>query len=204
MIGQPGVGSNLLDYYRPIDLCRWSEAPAVSAAVDELAFEVLGTRAARRTRWPQRITHLRIALLNLYHHHYALHGAFTAYPRNNMSYDGLVPRYNPRGVTRRFVKVIDGLAELGYIEHFTGFDDRKAGGSSRLSRMRAKPALIEFMDKHGITLAMSAERPDREVIVLRADSHDIDYVETPETQVAICVSINDYRKCLVLNLKRLG
>ena len=182
MAGQPAKTPNPLDHYRPIELCRWCEAPEVNDAVTALGFELVGTKAARRTHRRQRITHLRIALLNLYHHRYALHGAYTAYSRDSMAYDSLVARYNPRGVTRRLVKVVDGLAELGYIEHVKGFDDRRSGGASRLSRMRANPSLIELLDKHGVTVAMSAETPDRQVIVLRdAEGVDSDYVETPKT-----------------------
>ena len=180
--GQPTKARNPLDHYRPIELGRWCEAPEVGAAVAVLVRELRGTKAARRAYRQQLATHLRIVVLNLYHHHQALHRAYTAYPRNNMAYDRLVPRYNPRGVTRRLVKVVDGLAELGYIEHVMGFDDRRAGGASRLSRMKARPPLIALLEKHGVTLAMSAEMPDRELIVLRgADGKEVDYAETLET-----------------------
>ena len=45
MAGQPAKSPNPLDHYRPIELCRWCEAPEVNDAVTALAFEVVGTNA---------------------------------------------------------------------------------------------------------------------------------------------------------------
>ncbi len=61
VVGQPTKARNPLDHYRPIDFCRWSEAPAVSDAVDELVFEVRGTKAGRGTHRRQLAAHLRIS-----------------------------------------------------------------------------------------------------------------------------------------------
>ena len=82
MAGQPAKNPNRLDHYRPIELCRWCEAPEVNNAVTTLVFEVLRTRAARRTHRQLLEKHLRIVLLDLYHHRRACHGAYTASARS--------------------------------------------------------------------------------------------------------------------------
>ena len=71
---------------------------------------------------------------------------------------------NPLISRTAFLEVIDGLAELGYIQN----DVAKQGGQGVSSRMKAKPKLIRLFQDNKVNWASITRDPDAEVLELRA------------------------------------
>ena len=172
-----------LEHSRPLDIHRWSTFPQVRSAVGDILRALKQTRAARGARESPLRLHLTVVLIDLYFGYLCFENGYTAYSRSPNSY-AAGSRYNKLRIAYRpLMRVIDGLAELGLIEHHKGFHDRRPGGQGRQSRMRATPALIRLIERHSVTQDMIGRAEGEEVIILRdANGDDIEYAETDETR----------------------
>ena len=90
--------------------------------------------------------------------------------------------------------VVDGLIDLGYLEHHKGFQDQ-AAGRRYLSRMRATPALIELIEKRNVTPFMVSYDSTETVILRDTEDNDLSFPETEETR-AISEQVASYNKFL--------
>ena len=111
------------------------------------------------------------------------------YTRTPEWYSKRPARYNKLDIKGKgLLRIVDGLRQLGHIEHQTGFRAQTTYKQGRWSRMRAHPGLIELMKQAGIKPHMVERADDEEVIILRAPKKkdqrkgdEIDYVDTAET-----------------------
>ena len=172
-----------LEHSRPLDVHRWSAFPEVRHAVKAVLRRLRGTEAARGGRASLLERHLTVVLIDLYFGYLCFENGYTAHSRSPNSY-AAGSRYNKLRIAYRpLMRVIDGLADLGLIEHHLGFHDRRPGGQGRQSRMRATPALIRIIETHCVTQDMIGRAEGEEVIILRdADGDDIEYTDTDETR----------------------
>jgi hypothetical protein len=178
-------------YSRPLDVHRWSEHPEVKAAVDHIfrEMEELGM-VSRGVSKDKLKRHLRVVVLDLFHCHIHTPRMFVGYSRNNNDFSA-PERYDKLFIKRKpLCRAVDGLTELGYIEHYAGFYDRRPGGKGFQSRMRATRKLIDLIERrYRLIPAMVGEfkGKERELIVLKAPKdkqgrkRPIDYEDTPET-----------------------
>ena len=177
-----GWTGNPLDDSDDIDLCRWSEAPEVDAAVNALCAELRDTPEGKGGNEKKRKTNLRMVVVNLYHRHQVLPNVYTRYSRNRNSYTLPKPD-NPLQISYRpFIWVVDGLEKLGYIENHKGFYDRKEK-NGRDSRMLPTPKLIKLLEEvHGFRPSIVTIILDGEVVRLKRADRRIPYTKTPETE----------------------
>jgi len=167
------------------DIHRWSEAPSVEEAIRQLCKELQSIPAFIR-RESLTVKLLKSIILNLYAHSLADSDYYTAYYRMKGKYNK-GGRYNTLHISYSLVSVVDGLESLGYIENHLGFYDRRDGGNSRMSRMRATPKLLRLLSEaHAVHPHMLRTAPDRECIILRTPDatgkqREMDYNDTELT-----------------------
>lgn len=86
----------------------------------------------------------------------------------NKGLDG-TGRYHNQFVTQpAVVAVVDHLRSCGLVEHLDGFNDRRPGGKSRLSCIRATDRLYQRLSAAGVDPEHVGWRRDREGIRLKA------------------------------------
>ena len=134
------LGSELLQVSDPDNSClfdvhRWSEYPEVKAATDAM-YEELKSSGLLVGKGNIQRTHIRVVLLNLYPAYLADPTRYVAYYRMKAAYKAK-SRYNALHISFLTVAVVNALRQLGYVDHVKGFYDRRPGGRSRTSRMRA-------------------------------------------------------------------
>ena len=207
---------------RSINFHLYSKYPQVLSLVDSVLDEVI-THIKHRDK-PKRIhtaklkNSLSLALLNLYSLHKANPKKYVAYPRNPNGFQRT--RYKRHSIGFDvFVKVVDTLEELGYIESHLGFHDKDFGIGMN-SRMRANLSLIELFNEHKLAPVMIQRDKSEEVIILKSvgifkdnkkDKYVVDYKDTEQTNkmrenlqiinalldsrwIDLNVSDNDYEK----------
>jgi len=88
-------------------------------------------------------------------------------------------RYNVTKLSySRVVKLMDGLVDLGMVEYQRGFNDRREGGSSRISRAIPTDTLRDRMSDYAVDLGRIHRKI--ETIVLRdRNGKDVEYTDTP-------------------------
>ena len=177
---------------RSINFHLYSKYPQVLSLVDSVLDEVI-THIKHRDK-PKRIhtaklkNSLSLALLNLYSLHKANPKKYVAYPRNPNGFQRT--RYKRHSIGFDvFVKVVDTLEELGYIESHLGFHDKDFGIGMN-SRMRANSSLIELFNEHKLAPVMIQRDKSEEVIILKSvsilkddkkDKYVVDYKDTEQT-----------------------
>jgi len=185
-----------LDNSRPIDVYKRSDHPSIRAAVDDIistltqsahprlaALNLASTKQRRRLR-----EHVSVIVLDLFiawaensdpeDLKSVLGRPYVAYSRDKNAYRA-GSRYAALHLKYRLMMAaVDGLVELGLIEHRLGFHDRRTG-VGRQSRMRATLALMELLLAHRLTPRMVSR--GHPLIVLRDDhGRDVDTTDMQE------------------------
>jgi hypothetical protein len=166
-------------YFRgePMEIGRIGESPNVLAAVREFGQELKETQATAKTKIRGLELSLNLVISNLvFTRHTWGPGECTYYSRGNSRYKK--GRYNPCGIGYRpLMAVVDGLIDLGYIDHLVGSKKKWQ------SRMRALPKLaVRLEDEFGIMLEDVSNPIPGEIIRLKDNQNRlIDYPETDET-----------------------
>ncbi len=171
---------NPLDNSRPLDVHRWSDYPEAKSACEAI-FEEFRAQPNYRGDPEKLKKHLRVLLIDLYKRYLEDPAGYLQYSRNSGKY-GLDERYNKLFIKYDpLIRAVDFLSGLGYIEGEKGFFDRESG-SSRESRMRATPKLIEVLTgSHGMEPG-SISSVGREVIILRDRAKKpVPYTDDAET-----------------------
>ncbi len=180
---------------RPLNLTRWSVDPQVSNAVDAIAAELRKLPSITRFT-DRRKKALRILILDSYLRWLEDPGGSLAYSRNKNFY--VIPeRYNPAGIGYEpIISMVDGLADLGYVETKKGFLNRVIG-FGRLSRLVAKPKLINLLEKqHKVDGSMIGVHGDTETVILRnKKKEEVDYNDTRFTRATRSL-LTDYHRLL--------
>ena len=140
------------------------------------------------------LKHLKVVILDLYVAYLGDPLTYLGYSRDRNKYSKesrlgrLFLRYRP------MMRVVDGLIDLGYVEHHKGFQDQ-ARGTGYQSRMRATPALIELIEKRNVTPFMVSYDLDETVILRDTEDNDLSFPETEETR-AISEQVASYNNFL--------
>lgn len=177
---------------RAINFHLYSKYPQVLSLVNSLLDEVIAHIKHRDK--PKRIhtdkyrDSLSLALLNLYSFYQANPKRYIAYSRNPGGFQRT--RYKRHNIGFDvFVKVVDTLEELGYIENHLGYYD-KVFKIGKRSRMKANLSLIELFDEHTLAPVMVQREAVEEVIILKSvsilednkkDKYVVDYEDTEQT-----------------------
>lgn len=136
------------DYYhdsRPFNLLRTSDDGRFNAAMDALLPE-LGLALTSINK-----LHLKALLVNVARLHRYRPTHYLYYTRNNNDWSKLAKPearlFNPFGLSRKLVTVVDAMTKAGYLKHLEGFHQRDAEGKrwSVQSRMGLTPKLVNFL-----------------------------------------------------------
>ena len=131
---------------RSINFHLTSRYPQVESLIDSLLDEVIAHIKSRDN--PKRIhtaklkKSLSLVLLNLYSLHKVNRKKYVAYPRNPGGFQRTRYKRHKVGFDV-FIKVIDTLDELGYLESHLGYYEKEIG-IGKNSRIRANIRLIEL------------------------------------------------------------
>ena len=172
---------NNKDYSRPLDVHRISEHPKVQEVIKVLYEELKKSGYLGKSSQKKILKHLKAVVLDLYIGYCSDPLLFIGYPRNREKYSKETRLGQMFFGYRPMMRVVDGLAGLGYLENHKGFQDQSSG-HSRQSRMRATQSLIGLIEGHSVTPVM-IEREIKDLLVLRnAYGEDIPYEDTVETR----------------------
>ena len=181
------------DHSQPLDVHRWSDFPEVNGFVDRL-YELLFLPVADNKRIAKQ--HLKIVLLDLYVRWTADPSLLTAIARGHAAYKAK-SRYNELHVSKKILTVVDALVAGGYLEQKEGFQDTRAGGSSRVSRVWPTEKLKAEFEACQIKSEMVSNHPDRETVVLKDDEGNlVEYEDTPFTS-SLRAFLNRYNELLL-------
>ena len=156
-----------LDHSELFDVHKWSDYPEVNAAVDHLFACIHVNDPSIQTRKGKCF--LKIIILDLLAKYYADPTLYSAISRSKPHYSKLAARYNKLHFKYDvMIKILDGLISLGYVEQFKGFYNPEEPKSSKITRIKATPKLIEFLiQEHHIVEELIEKAPDTECIILR-------------------------------------
>ena len=201
-----------LERSRPFDRYLVLEGEAGNAAVDALvaALEVWETAGGhidsrtgevlerKRARKATDVAALRSSMsavaANLFalERHRSRLGQFLAIGFAHGEYPlcgPLVDRYRRSELTANALVTVRGFLVGADLVDFVGGFRKPDGSLSRLSRMRARAALVETLEAHGVTLANVGSSPLRELVILkgtaptrRAAKPLLPYDETDKTR----------------------
>ena len=184
-----------LDNSRLLDVHKWSDYPGLLEITKKL-FSTLYLKGD--PDWDNGYYRtLRVVLTDLFDLHHKDLYAWIAFHKNNNAFQKL-GRYNKIHITRTYLNgVIDVLERLKYIEIVPGFNDRREGGSSRLSRMRPTSKLIALFDEIATPEQPVFSRSDcEELLIMRDDKKaDIEYDDDIVTD-RMRMILNNYNKLL--------
>lgn len=171
-----------LDNYENFDVHTWSEYPEVNAAVDALFDELKGLDGQEKVNK----RHIKVIVLDLYVNYTEDPSRWVRFYRNEAMYRAK-SRYNKLHSSKKTIRIVDALFDQGYLEQVKGIYGRTRG-NSYMSRMRAKPELIDLLEKaHNVQQHMVELAPDKETIILRkvdpttGKKTDKEYTDTTDT-----------------------
>ena len=176
---------------RFIDLHKSSRFEEVDAAISALFAQLPRKKKQRGAQAAITKQHLRTLVLDLFDIYTIDSGRWLGYPRSSEYFKKLPDRYNALQIRRkRLCRLVDDLHKLGFVDRKKGFRRVHSYEQGRLSRVRAKPELIELMGSHGVNASMIERCDHEETIILRARrkkkkdrrGDDIDYEDTSETK----------------------
>ena len=187
------------DNSRTLDVHRWSEYPEVNSFVNGIYAEHFAsslTEEEKQKLDPEiQKKHVKVVLLDLY-------VCWLNDPEMCIAV-GMSPnlykakgRYNSLHISSKTIFVVGRLKAIGLIDLKPGFNDRREGGHSRVTRIWPTDKLIEEFRKAKFSPFEIASHADRETIVLKdEDKKRVEYDETDET-VRMRKVLTDYNRLL--------
>ena len=167
-------------YSRPLDVHRISDYPEVQRMITYLYDEMKSSGLIGKSPRKKILKHLKVVVLDLYVAYLHDPLVYLGYSRRRDDYSGASRLGQLYLGYRPMIRVVDGLLDLGYLEHHKGFQDL-ASGRSFLSRMRATPKLIDLIENYSVAPSMISLEDDQLIILRDADKEAIDYEATDET-----------------------
>ena len=157
---------------RLFDSWRHSDAPEVCQAVNELITEVMNDHPRNRVLRADDQDRLRATatalLLDLYALYSSFPQAYLALKMGNAAYSssGRTRYINPQVSLRMMRRIISTLERLGWVEKKPGYYCRMTQ-RGQLTRIRARPPLVDHLRKHSVRLDHIIPHPEAEVIMLK-------------------------------------
>lgn len=171
----------------PLDVYKVSKHPNVKFLTTSLFKELMESglyqRKPNKGGQSKVRSYVQLILLNAYNAHLYDEEMYIGYSRAESSYKK-DSRYNKLFVSySTFLKVIDKLTELGYIENIPGFRNRNTG-FGRQSRFRATENLIQKIESFKIEQKMICRDTAYEEIIILKDKHKqlAEYEDTIKTK----------------------
>ena len=152
-------------YSRPLDVHRISEYPEVQRMITYLFDEMKSSGLIGKSPRKKILKHLKVVVVDLYVAYLHDPLVYLGYSRRRDDYSGASRLGQLYLGYRPMIRVVDGLFDLGYLEHHKGFQDL-ASGRSFLSRMRATPKLIDLIENYSVAPSMISLEDDQ-LIILR-------------------------------------
>lgn len=165
---------NKLDHSRPFDRWRISDHKNVKQ-VEAIVLEKIKTKGITFADKPKFRKHLRMLLLDLMVSYLFDPKQYIAISRDKNKYiEGT--RYNALYMSYRYtIAALESLVKFKFIEQHKGFNDA-VSGKSRVTRIKAKPNLIELFKDHKLKKYMVKRIPDTKLIYLKDENgNDLNY-----------------------------
>lgn len=162
-------------FSRPLDVCLFSNYKEVDKALNIIISDVKNDIGDSFNRYKNKYKKcIKTVILNVFEAWKRHKDLYISYSRDSSRYQP-GNRYRNLFITYKpFIRVIDSLIKIGYIENVLGYYDRVAG-KSRQSRMRATNKLIDKFLYYKLDINM-VKRNNNDLIILRdSDKNDIEY-----------------------------
>ena len=180
--------SSRLKHSKPLKDSLWSEFEEVDNLVSAVLKEIKPSLKLERFNKTKYKSNLKVLLLNLFVTYSVSPKMYLAVARGFGDYS--TSRYNSNNIGYKvFVRLVDSLSELGYIEYHRGHFDTFTASGHR-SRIRANTKLIKHFKSSAISTAMITMDKDEETIILRKAKDKsskskkkelVGYIDTDET-----------------------
>ena len=177
-----------LKHSKPLKDSLWSEFEEVDNLVSVVLKEIKPSLKVERFNKTKYKSNLKVLLLNLFVTYSVSPKMYLAVARGFGDYS--TSRYNSNNIGYKvFVRLVDSLSELGYIEYHRGHFDTFTASGHR-SRIRVNTKLIKHFESSAISTAMITMDKDEETIILRKAKDKsskskkkelVDYIDTDET-----------------------
>jgi len=177
-----------LKHSKPLKDSLWSEFEEVDNLVSAVLKEIKSALKVERFNKTKYKSNLKVLLLNLFVTYSVSPKMYLAVARGFGDYS--TSRYNSNNIGYKvFVRLVDSLSELGYIEYHRGHFDTFTASGHR-SRIRANTKLIRHFESSAISTAMITMDKDEETIILRKSKEEslninkkdlVHYIDTDET-----------------------
>lgn len=183
---------NPYDYSKPINLWLTSDSTIYQRLVlllrKEIEHELKANHGVTRFKAKESEDAINHILADLFVTCSSEPKRYIAFSRNKIWYS-VSNRYQPkRFAFSPFVKVIDALTSLGYLDSIKGVHD-KGGANSRNARMKATGKLMKLFKQEKLTVLDFYQLPNKECIILKSPkdskgrSEKIDYEDSAKINV---------------------
>ena len=177
-----------LKHSKPLKDSLWSEFKEVDNLVSVVLKEIKSALKVERFNKTKYKSNLKVLLLNLLVTYSVSPKMYLAVARGFGDYS--TSRYNSNNIGYKvFVRLVDILSELGYIEYHRGYFVTATSAGKR-SRIRANTKLIKHFKSSAITTAMITMNKNEETIILKKSKEAslnpkkkdlVYYIDTDET-----------------------
>jgi hypothetical protein len=171
------IKAEALDHSRLLDVHVWSEHPEANLFVNSIYDQFFKTNSAIKKK------HLKVVLLDLYVSWKEHPEQFLSVHMSPKDYSGLIDRYNSLHIKGSTIYVVKILHAVGLIELHRGFQHSSNPLKSRVTRIKATPALIKLFEAANVRREDVSRHKNWEVIQLKDSKKKlIDYEDTPSTR----------------------
>jgi hypothetical protein len=177
-----------LKHSKPLKDSLWSDFEEVDNLVSVVLKEIKSALKVERFNKTKYKSNLKVLLLNLLVTYSVSPKMYLAVARGFGDYS--TSRYNSNNIGYKvFVRLVDILSELGYIEYHRGYFVTATSAGKR-SRIRANTKLIKHFKSSAITTAMITMNKNEETIILKKSKEAslnpkkkdlVYYIDTDET-----------------------
>jgi len=177
-----------LDNSELFDIHKWSDYPEVNSLVDKLFLELSSDLTLVKGNLKIRKKHLKTLVLDLYVKYLKDPAMYVSVYLAKWYYDNLESRYNKLHISKLTPIIIHALHDKGYIDLVLGHYSRESNRASHITRIRAKPSLIELIIRENVKAEMIERHPLTETIILRTFDEEkgkleVAYEDTDETKI---------------------
>ena len=159
-----------LKHSKPLKDSLWSEFEEVDNLVSVVLKEIRSSLKVERFNKTKYKSNLKVLLLNLFVTYSVSPKMYLAVARGFGDYS--TSRYNSNNIGYKvFVRLVDILSKLGYIEYHRGHFDSFTSSGQR-SRIRANSKLIKHFKSKSIYTAMITNDKDEETIILKKSKEE--------------------------------
>ena len=165
---------------RPLDVHRWSDYSEVNTFIGKL-WDVFSTtypsyNTVKRGPKPKSSTknQFKVVVLDLYVCWLTDPDMCIGFHRNRNNYESVESRYNKLHIKPIIIELIDGMIELGWLEHLRGHYNHDYPSKNHTSRIKAAGDLLDAFVDANISIDVFSEMPNQECIILNGNHIELD------------------------------